>query len=449
MLAAVSDHLEVTDEQVRAGYRSGLAGATAPDALERFLRYARIDTQADPDSSTVPSTVKQLDLSRLLVAELTELGLADAELDDDGYVLATLPPSIQRDGPTIALLAHVDVAYDAPAQDVRPQVVRYEGGRLPLPGDPAVALDPAISPELADHVGHELVTSDGTTLLGADNKAGVAEIMTAVAYLLQHPELEHGPIRICFTRDEEIGKGVEKLDLDRLGADAAYTVDGSTLGQIEDETFNALKATVVFTGVAVHPGSAKGRLVNAGKVAADFIAGLPRGRLSPETTDGRAGFVHPWSIVGTEEEATVRLILRDFDRDLLADHEQLVRRLAEEAAAAYPGARVEIEVVEQYRNMKDYLREDTRVVEAAAEAVRRAGLEPTLTFIRGGTDGSELSARGLPTPNIFTGGEDFHSRHEWICVADMGSAVATIVHLAQIWAEEPEPPPSAGGPEPG
>jgi tripeptide aminopeptidase len=351
-------------------------------------------------------------------------------------VLATLPATVERATPTIALLAHVDVAYDAPADNVQPQVVRYEGGRLPLPGDPTVALDPAITPQLADHVGHELVTSDGTTLLGADNKAGVAEIMTAVDYLLQHPELEHGPIRICFTRDEEIGKGVAQLDLDRLGADAAYTIDGSTLGQIEDETWSALEAFVVFTGVAVHPGSAKGRLVNAGKVAADFIAGFPRDRLSPETTEGREGYVHPWSTVGEEEKTTVRVLLRDFDRERLAEHEQLVRRLAEEAAAAHPGARVEIDVVEQYLNMKEQLRDHPRVVEAAEEAVRRAGYEPTLTFIRGGTDGSVLSSRGLPTPNIFTGGEDFHSRHEWACVSDMGAAVATIVHLAQIWAEE-------------
>jgi tripeptide aminopeptidase len=432
----VSAPLQVTDEQARAGYRSGLAHATAAAALERFLRYVRVDTQADPDSSTVPSTARQLDLSRLLVAELREVGLEDAELDEHGYVLATLPASVERATPTIALLAHVDVAYDAPGDDVQPQVVRYEGGRLALPGDPAVALDPEVSPRLADHVGHELVTSDGTTLLGADNKAGVAEIMTAVDYLRQHPELEHGPVRVCFTRDEEIGKGVEGLDLDRLGADAAYTVDGSTLGHIEDETFNALAATVVFTGIAAHAGSAKGRMVNAGKIAADFLASLPRDGLSPETTEGRDGYVHPWSTVGSEERTTVRFLLRDFDRDLLGEHEQLVRRLAEEAAAGYPGARVEIDVVEQYRNMKEYLH-DPRVVEAAEEAVRRAGIEPTRAFVRGGTDGSILSARGLPTPNIFTGGDDFHSRHEWLCVADMGSAVATLVHLAQIWAEEP------------
>jgi tripeptide aminopeptidase len=275
---------------------SGFASA----ALERFLRYVRIDTQADPTSTTVPSTAKQLDLSRLLVSELRELGLADAELDEHGYVLATLPATVDRDVPTIALLAHVDVAFDAPADGVQPQVIRYAGGRVPLPGDPSVALDPAVSPKLADHVGHELVTSDGTTLLGADNKAGVAEIMTVVAHLIAHPELQHGPIRICFTRDEEIGKGVEQLELERLGADAAYTIDGSTLGQIENETFGALEATVTFHGIAVHPGNAKGRMVNAGKLAADFVASLPRDALSPETTEGREGFVNPMSISGGE-----------------------------------------------------------------------------------------------------------------------------------------------------
>jgi tripeptide aminopeptidase len=421
----------VTDE-----WTSDLARATAPDALERFLRYVRIDTQADPASTTVPSTAKQLELSRLLVAELHELGLADAALDDQGYVLATLPATVDREVSTIALLAHVDVSFDAPAANVQPQVVRYAGGRLPLPGDPSVALDPAISPNLERHVGHELVTSDGTTLLGADNKAGIAEIMAATAYLLAHPELEHGPVRICFTRDEEIGRGVDGLDLDVLGAVAAYTVDGSTAGWIEDETWNASAATVVFHGISAHPGTAKGRMVNANKIAADFIASLPRDRLSPETTEGREGFVHPTSAVSRDDEARVNLILRDFELDGVAAHERLIRDLADRAAAAYPGARVEVEVTQTYLNMKEYLRDHPHVVEAAREAVRRAGLEPETHSVRGGTDGSRLSEMGLPTPNIFTGGEDFHSRHEWLCVADMGAAVATLVHLVQIWAED-------------
>lgn len=412
-----------------------IARETALDALERFRRYVVIDTQADPLSTTVPSTLKQLDLSRLLVEELKAIGLSDAVLDEHGYVLATLPATVEREVPTVAFLAHVDVAADAPAAGVKPQVARYPGGRVPLPGDPSVALDPAISPELDKHVGHELVTSDGTTLLGADNKAGVAEIMAAAAYLARHPEIAHGPIRICFTRDEEVGRGVELLDLERLGADAAYTIDGSNAGTIEDETFNALEATVTFRGIAVHPGMAKGRLVNAVKVAARFVASLPADTLSPETTEGREGFVNPMTSEAQEEKAVVHLNLRDFDRDLLAGHERLIRRLADEAVAAYPGSSVEVEVVEPYRNMKEYLAPHPHVLAAAEEAVRRAGLEPNHTFVRGGTDGSRLSQRGLPTPNLFTGQQDIHSRHEWVCVEDMGAAVATIVHLVQVWAE--------------
>ncbi len=417
------------------GFRSDLARETAPGALERFIRYARIDTQADPTSDTVPSTAKQLDLSRLLVEELHELGLDDAFLNDEGYVLATVPATVERDVPTVAFLAHVDVAPDAPGDNVQPQVIRYDGSRVPLPGDPAIALDPEVSPKLLDHVGHELVTSDGTTLLGADDKAGVAAIMAAAEYLLAHPEIEHGPIRICFTRDEEIGTGTDELELDALGADAAYTLDGSTAGEIENETWTAREAKITFTGVAVHPGYAKDRLVNALKAAAHFVAALPADSLSPETTEGRDGFVHPWRASGNSEVFTLVMILRAFDDDSLEEKEQLVRRLADEAVAAYPGSSVEIEVTEQYRNMKDYLDDHPHVLDKAIEAVRRTGIEPTLHEIRGGTDGSRLSERGLPTPNLPTGGHDFHSRSEWVCVADLGAAVATVVHLAQIWAE--------------
>lgn len=405
------------------------------DALERFLRYVRIDTQADPSSKAVPSTQKQLDLSRLLVDELNEIGLIDAELDEHGYVLATLPATVDHEVPTIALLAHVDVAHDAPAAGVDPQVVRYEGGRLPLPGNPDVALDPELSPQLLRCVGHQLVTSDGTTLLGADNKAGVAEIMAAAAHLTRHPQIPHGRVRICFTRDEEIGRGVELLDLDRLAADAAYTIDGSDAGSIEAETFSALEATVTFRGIAVHPGYAKGRMVNALKVAGDFLVALPRDRLSPETTAAREGFVNPMSMAGQEDAVTISLNLRDFDDDLLVEHEQLIRRLANDAVAKHPGSSVTIEVVQPYRNMKEYLVDHPEVVEAAAKAVRRAGLEPKLTFIRGGTDGSRLSQLGLPTPNLFSGQQDIHALNEWISVKDMGAAVDTIVHLTQVWAD--------------
>ena len=419
------------------GYTSDLARELAQDALERFLRYVVVDTQSDSHSDSYPSTAKQLDLSRMLVDELHAAGLEDAELDENGYVLATLPATVDGEVPTIGLIAHVDTVPGVPGAGVRPQVVRYEGDRLPLPGDTSVALDPDESPRLGDHVGHELVTSDGTTLLGADDKGGVAEIMAAVAYLVRHPELPHGRVRVAFTPDEEIGKGTDHFDLERFGAVAAYTLDGSTAGEIEDETFNAVAATVVFHGLSVHTGTAKDRLVNAAKVAATFLASLPRD-LAPETTEDRQGFIHPEEVTGGTERCVVRLILRDHDEEKLARHEALLRGLADDASAAWPGSRVEVTVEEQYRNMKRYLDAHPRVVEAAREAYRREGIDPQMTIIRGGTDGSRLSERGLPTPNLFTGGHDYHSRREWICVQDMGAAAATIVHLVQVWAEDGE-----------
>ena len=418
------------------GFTSDLARELAPEALERFLRYVRVDTQSDPHSDSYPSTAKQLDLLRLLAEELGGLGLEDVELDEYGYVMATVPATADGEVSTIGFVAHVDVVPGLPGDGVQPQVVRYEGGRLELPGDPAFALDPEASPELVEHVGHELVTSDGTTLLGADDKAGVAEIMTAAAYLVRHPEIRHGPIRIGFTPDEEIGKGTDHFDLDRFGAVAAYTLDGSTRGEIEDETFSALQAKVTFHGISTHTGTAKGRLVNALKVAARFLSSLPADTLSPETTEEREGFVHPGEIEGNGERVKVTLILRDHDWDKLQGHAALVRRLAEEAVAAYPGSRLDLELEEQYRNMKEFLREHPRVVEAAQEAVRREGIEPVMQIIRGGTDGSRLSEKGLPTPNLFTGGHNYHSRTEWACVADMGAAAAVIVRLAEVWAED-------------
>ena len=417
------------------GFISDLARETAPDTLERLLRYVVVDTQGDPRSDTFPSTAKQLDLSRMLVEELRELGLEDAELDEHGYVMATIPATTDRDVPTVALVAHVDVSYEAPAADVKPQVVRYEGGELPLPGDPSQVLTPNDEPELANQVGNDLVTTDGTTLLGADDKAGVAEIVAATAYLFRHPELPHGRIRICFTPDEEVGHGTDYLDLARLGADVAYTLDGSTAGEVQDETFAAKRAVVHFTGREIHPGTAKGVLVSAIKVATDFVASLPADRLSPETTEEREGYVHPVRFEGTTERAEVELILRDFEEDLLAEHEALVRRLAEEAAARRPGSSFDVQVEWQYRNLREYLAKEPRAVPFAEEAVGRAGLEPIKKPIRGGTDGSRLSEKGLPTPNIFTGGHGYHSRREWVSVQDMGSAVATIIHLVQIWAE--------------
>jgi tripeptide aminopeptidase len=415
------------------GYLSDLARELAGDALERFLRYVQIDTRSDPHSTTYPSTAKQLDLLRLLADECREVGLEDVELDEHGYVMATVSATVEGGAPTIGFVAHVDTYPGVTGTGVKPQVVRYEGGELPLPGDPAQVLTPQDMPLLSEHVGHELVTSDGTTLLGADDKAGVAEIMAAAGYLVRHPELPHARIRIGFTPDEEIGRGTEHFDIGRFGADVAYTLDGARRGEVEDETFSATKATVRFRGRSTHTGTAKGVLANAVKAAADFLVTLPRDRLSPETTSGREGFVHPDEISGNLEETTVVLIQRDFDDGRLEEYGELVRRAAEEAAAGR-GVQVDVEIKRQYSNMKRYI-EDPRIVEAAEEAIRRAGMEPKREIIRGGTDGSRLSELGLPCPNLSTGGHDYHSRREWICVADMGAGASTIVHLAQVWAE--------------
>ena len=418
------------------GFASDLARELAPGALERFLRYVRIDTQSDPTSTTQPTTAKQLDLSRLLLAELLELGLADAELDANGYVYATLPATTDAPVPVVGLLAHVDTSDAVSGAGVQPQLHEsYDGGRIPLPGDPSAVLDPATAPDLADHVGHTIVTSDGSTLLGADDKAGVAEIMAAAAYLVAHPELLHGKARIAFTVDEEVGRGVERFDLAKFGADVAYTMDGSRAGEIEDETFSAIQVAITFRGHSVHPGSAKGRLVNPIKLAARLVGRLPQDSLSPETTEGREGFVHPLRMEAGAEEARLIFIVRDHNDAKLDEHVALLRRLADEIAAEEPRARIRFDQHVQYRNMKAAIDRLPRAVTAAEEAIRRAGLQPRREIIRGGTDGSRLSELGLPTPNIFTGGHDYHSCREWICVQDMGAATATIVHLLQVWAE--------------
>jgi tripeptide aminopeptidase len=417
-----------------ATFSSPLAAELAEDVLERFLRYVRFDTQSAYGSDTSPSTAKQLELSRLLATELEELGLDDVRLDDHGYVYASLPGA--EDVVPIGLIAHVDTSPDVTGTNVQPQVWRaWDGTRIELPGDPARVLDPADSPALADRVGHDLVTTDGTTLLGADDKAGVAEIMAALAYLKREGGREHAPVRVCFTTDEEIGAGADHLDLEEFGARYAYTFDGSGIGEIETETFFAWRVRVTFVGRAVHPGSAKGKLVNAVKLAADFVASLPRDRLSPETTEEREGFVHVTEITGTAESVRVTLIVRDHDEAQLEQHLALVRTLADDAAAAEPRARVEIDAEEQYRNMREVIDRHPEVVEAAEEAVRRAGVEPVRTIIRGGTDGARLSHRGLPTPNVFTGGQEYHSRSEWASVQDMAAAAATAVELARVWAE--------------
>ncbi len=413
-------------------YPTPLAAELADDTLERFLRYVRIDTQSDPSSETYPSTAKQRDLGRLLSEELQELGLTDARLDEHGYVFATLPGTR---GPTVGLIAHVDTSPDESGANVQPQVVRYEGGDIQLPGDPRQALRASESRLLQEKVGHEIVTTDGTTLLGADDKAGVAEIMAAVAYLTRRPEIEHAPIRIGFTVDEEVGRGVDHFDVDQFGADFAYTLDGAEIGEIDDETFFASELRIRIQGHSVHPGTSKGKLVNSMKLAAALIERLPKERLSPETTEEREGFVHPVRVAGNVAETTITFIVRDFDEAQLKEHEQLLRDLGAQIEHEESRARVIVEVEESYRNMKAFLDRRPRILEAADEATRRVGLRPVRSAIRGGTDGALLSARGLLTPNIYTGGQEYHSVREWVSVQDMATAAATVVELVKLWAE--------------
>ena len=410
-----------------------VAAQLRDDVLERFLRYVRIDTTSDQDSDMYPSTAKQRDLGEVLTRELRELGLEDAELTEHGYVFASLPGSA---GPTVGLIAHMDTSQDESGANVQPQVVRnWDGSDIVLPGDPDKVLRASENPILAQRVGHDIVTTDGTTLLGADDKAGVAEIMGAVAYLAAHPEIEHAPIRVGFTVDEEVGRGVEHFDLGAFGADFAYTLDGAEIGRIDDETFSASEVRIRIEGLSVHPGTSKGKMVNAIKLGARLLERLPRAERSPESTEGREGFIHPSRFVGTTAEAELRFIARDFDAAKLEEHEQLLRSLADELAAEEPRARVSVSVEEQYRNMKEFLDREPGVTEAAEEAARRMGLEPWREPIRGGTDGSLLSARGLLTPNIYTGGQQFHSVLEWASVQDMATSAATIVELVKLWSE--------------
>jgi tripeptide aminopeptidase len=413
---------------------TALAAELAEDAAERFLRYVRIDTQSEEDSESYPSTAKQLDLLRLLRDELEELGLADAAIDEHGYVTATIPATVERETPAIAFFAHVDTAREVSGANVAPRRFRYEGGEIPL-GDSGQAIRPAESPELAKHEGHELIVTDGTTLLGADDKAGIAEIMAAAAHLVASPDLPHGRVKIAFNPDEEIGRGVIHFPVDTFGAVAAYTVDGSTAGELQSETFSGAQVRMRIRGRAIHPGWAKGELVNAVKLAAEIVSRLPQDRLSPETTEGREGYVHPVLVAGDSSEVELRFIVRDFEDDLLEQHVERLRGIAAEVAATEPRCSIEVESRIQYRNMRDTLAQHPEIVANLEEAVRRVGLEPRRTAIRGGTDGSALTEMGLPTPNIFTGGHDAHSEREWICVEDMGLAAATIVELAKIWAE--------------
>lgn len=403
-------------------------------ALERLLRYVQIDTQSDPHSAASPTTEKQKDLGRLLVAELHALGLNDAELDSYGYVYATLPATTDREVPVICWCSHMDTSPEAPGADVQPIVHRnYDGGLIHLPYE-GIVLDPAEHPDLKDQVGSAIVTADGRTLLGADNKAGIAEIMAAVEWLVAHPEVAHGTIKILFTPDEEVGRGTAHVDLTRLGADFAYTVDGERRGTLEDETFSADGALLTLTGVNTHPGFAKDKMANALKGAGAVLARLEH-EWSPEGTDGTDGFVHPYEVKGSVESAQIHFILRSFRTADLDVYAERLRSLTAEVCSERPGLNFTLEVREQYRSMKEVLDRHPKVVEHAETAMRRAGLNPERGRIRGGTDGSQLSFMGLPTVNIFAGEHAFHSRFEWVSEADMEYAVQTLIELAQVWAE--------------
>ncbi len=402
--------------------------------LERFIRYVQFDTQSDETSTTYPSTSKQLVLLRELAQELRSLGLADAAIDEHGYVTATVPPTSSRNIPAIGFIAHVDTSPEMSGAGVKPIVHRrWDGGDIVLPDDPTAVLRASDSPPLAERIGDDIVTASGTTLLGADNKAGVAEIVTAAEYLVAHPDIPHGPIKIAFTPDEEVGRGTQYFDVAAFGARYAYTMDGSTRGELESESFSADAMTLTFVGFNTHPGYAKGQLVNAIKAAGDFLAQLPRD-MSPERTDGYDGFVHPYVLQGGVEKASVRFIIRDFKTAALADKQRMLEQLARDAATRH-GARVEIKIEEQYRNMREVLDQHPHVVDHAREAIRRSGMEVRERPIRGGTDGSKLSFMGLPTPNIFAGEHNFHSRLEWVSVQDMEKAVEVIVNLARVWEE--------------
>lgn len=405
--------------------------------LDRFLRYVTYDTQSKEGSDTYPSTLEQLVLLRDLAGELQALGLPDAAIDEHGYVMATIPATTKKPGvPVIGFIAHVDTSPEIGGADVKPIVhARYDGSDLVLPDDPIAVLRVADWPYLGECLGHDIVTASGTTLLGADNKSGVAEIMAAAEYLLAHPEIPHGAIRIGFTPDEEVGQGTKHFDVARFGAACAYTMDGGMRGELEYESFSADAMTLTFKGFNTHPGFAKGRMVNAIKLAARFIERLPTDRLSPETTDGREGFVHPYVVTAGVEKTSVRFIIRDFVTAGLQEKEAWLESIAREVVAAVPGTSVEVKIEEQYRNMREVIDRHPLIVECAREAITRTGVALREHPIRGGTDGSRLSFMGLPTPNIFAGEQNFHSRLEWVSVQDMEKAVEVIVELARVWEE--------------
>ena len=403
---------------------------------ERFLRYVVIDTQSDPASPTCPSTEKQKDLGRLLASELQAMGAGDAHLDEFGYVYATIPGNTDKRVPAICFCSHMDTSPDCSGTGVKPQIVRnYRGGDIVLPGDPTQVIRAADHPALESQIGNDIVTSDGTTLLGADNKAGLAEIMDAARFLIENPQIKHGTIKILFTPDEEIGRGVDKADLKKLGADFAYTIDGESAGNIEDETFSADGATLIIEGVSAHPGFAKGKMEHAIKIAAAIVERLPKTTCSPETTEGKEGFLHPIAISGALEKATLEFIVRDFTEVGLKAKETLLENIVKEVMSDFPRSSYRLAIKPQYRNMKQVIDAHPAIIDNAVEAIRRTGLTPVMSSIRGGTDGSRLSFMGLPCPNIFAGEHAFHSRLEWVSVQDMEKAAQTIVHLAMIWEE--------------
>ncbi len=403
---------------------------------ERFLRYVQIDTQSNPAFSTSPSTEKQKDLSRLLVKELHTMGISNAQLDEFGYVYATIPSNVDKQVPVICFCAHVDTAPDASGRDVKPIIHRnYDGSDIILPDDPSQVLTIDRHPYLLERKGDDIITASGKTLLGADDKAGVAIIMDMANFLVTHPEVKHGTVKILFTPDEEIGRGVDKVNLDRLGADFAYTLDGGERGSYEDETFSADGVTVTIHGVSAHPGYAKEKLVNAIKIASAFIDSLPQNVLTPESTEGREGFIHPVQIEGIAEKVTIQFIIRDFITARLLEYEDLIRHQLQTIISNYPGAKAEMLIREQYRNMKEILGKYPEVTEYARQAMERAGLDPVPMSARGGTDGSRLSFMGLPCPNLFTGEMAFHGRQEYVSVQDMQKSMEVIVHLLCIWEE--------------
>lgn len=404
--------------------------------IRRFSTYAQIDTQSDPDSPTCPSTEKQKDLGRLLVNELMEMGLSNVEMDDNGYVYATIPSNSQKNVPVVFFCSHMDTSPDCSGKDVKPVVhSNYDGRDLILPADPAQVIKLSEHPDLAGQMGNDIITADGTTLLGADNKAGIAAIMEAFQYLVRHPEVKHGELRILFTPDEEIGRGVDKVNTAKINAYCGYTLDGETLGTIEDETFSADGVTLTIHGVSTHPGFGKGKLENSMKLAADILAALPKDRLSPETTEAKEGFIHPVSVNGLLEKTVIKFIIRDFTVEKLHAHEAYLEELVKKCVQAYPHSGYTFEVQEQYRNMKEVLDKHPEVTAYAVEAMKRAGLNAEPRSIRGGTDGSRLSFMGLPCPNLFAGEHAFHSKLEWVSAQDMMKAAETVVHLAQVWEE--------------